>query len=631
MCGITGVFNFNPNQPVEQGVIRRMTDAIQHRGPDDEGYYFDNNLGFGFRRLSIIDLSGGHQPMLNDEKTIAVIFNGEIYNYLELKTELTNLGFKFRTNSDTEVILHGFLAWGKNVFRRLNGMFGIGIWDKREREMILARDRMGIKFVYYTVEAGTVVFGSEIRPILQYKEHQPDIDPESLFLFLTYRYTPAPLTIYKDIYKLSPGTIFSIKENADPVITSFVTAPPPKYEKKPDRNTATEELLTLYREAIKRQVMSDVPLGLLLSGGVDSAMLLSLMSEIGSDWHTFTIGYGSNYKNDELADAAETAAMFGSQHHTIEIDQHIFENSLTDVIRCLEEPIASASIVPMYFVCQKAREYVKVALMGQGPDELFGGYKRHLGTHYGMYWRKLPGFIKSSIKKIAEKQFSGNEPIQRAVHSLDTANRLERYLNILALMPETHIRKLFHHDLLPQHDNHSANRYWTDFENPIYHLDELGGLQYIEMRSTLPEELLMYADKLSMANSLEVRVPYLDQEIVNYTEQLDASFKIRFGHQKWIHRNTCRKHLPKSIINRKKRAFAKDVVNDWFNVSCNSRLNETIIDRESYIYNYLNPDHVMPLLKSHQSGNADNHKLLFSLIVFEEWLRMNHQPSLAVA
>ncbi len=340
---------------LNQARIRRMASSIVHRGPDDEGYYFEGAMGLGFRRLSIIDLAGGHQPMSDQEESVWVVFNGEIYNFLEVKQELEGYGHRFRTNSDTEVIVHGYKKWGLEVFNHLNGMFGLAIWDVRLKRLVLARDAFGIKLVYYKINNGSLSFGSEIRAVRATSDERTEIDPVALNLFLRYRFTPSPYTIYQGIQKLAPGTMLIAEPGSSRVERWYKFRPEP-FTPMPSDKQAAEELLDIYRRAMKRHLLSDVPVGLLLSGGLDSGLLLGLMNERGREWPTFTIGYGSGFKDDELVDAAETAKIFRSRHTAIEINQQVFEESFPRIVSCLEEPVAASSIVPMYFVSERARQ-----------------------------------------------------------------------------------------------------------------------------------------------------------------------------------------------------------------------------------------------------------------------------------
>ena len=307
MCGITGQFNFQRREPVERETIERMARSIAHRGPDDEGFFIAGPVGLGFRRLSIIDLAGGHQPMSDAEETVWVIFNGEIYNYKELRAELLGKGHEFRTNSDTEVIIHSYKEWGTDVFNHLNGMFGLAIWDVPNERLVVARDAMGIKPVYYRIADGRLTFSSEIRAILAAEESKPEVDPMAVNLFLRFRYTPSPYTILKGVRKLAAGTLLVVEKGRCREERWYNFVPAPFAAPKKDEE-AVEELLHLYKAAVKRHLLSDVPVGILLSGGLDSGLLLALMNEQGGPWPAYTIGYGETYRDDELIDAAETAA-----------------------------------------------------------------------------------------------------------------------------------------------------------------------------------------------------------------------------------------------------------------------------------------------------------------------------------
>ena len=619
MCGIAGQFNFQRREPVDRETIVRMARSIAHRGPDDEGFFIAGPVGLGFRRLSIIDLTSGHQPMSDAEATVWVIFNGEIYNYKELRRELQGKGHQFKTNSDTEVIVHGYKEWGTQVFDRLNGMFGLAIWDARNERLVVARDAMGIKLVYYKIDDGTLTFGSEIRSILAAEDSTPAVDPVALKLFLQFRYTPSPLTILQGIRKLAPGTMLVVEKGQCREERWYNFTPTPFSRPKKEKD-ATQELLELYKGAVGRHLLSDVPVGILLSGGLDSGLLLALMNDHGDSWPAYTIGYGKSFADDELSDAAETASLFGARHITVKLDQSEFERSLPGIVDCLEEPIAASSIVPMYFVCQRARQDVKVALIGQGPDELFGGYKRHLGVHYGEWWRSLPGGLRSMIG-FAVNGLPRNEMLKRGVQSLGVEDRLTRYQDVFSLVPAETIGELFRDDVLPDGRGCELVEYWRGLTPQMEQIDELGAFQLLEIRSSLPDELLMYADKLSMAHSLEARVPYLDRTVVEYVQRLSANFKVRNGTRKWLHRQVCQRYLPRQIFRRKKRGFAVNVVDQWFQSSFTGELPDLLLDESSLMFGMLEPESVRKLLNAHRSGRQDNHKLLFSLVMLEHWLR----------
>jgi asparagine synthase (glutamine-hydrolysing) len=631
MCGICGQFNFANEVAVYPETVTRMARSIIHRGPDDEGCYFDGSLGFGFRRLSIIDLAGGHQPMSDSEQRVWVIFNGEIYNFRELRSELENRGHRFQTRSDTEVIVHGYKEWGTSLFNRLNGMFGLAIWDVQNRRLVIARDAMGIKLVYYRLANGQLIFGSEIRAVLAEQASMPEVDPVALSLFLRFRYTPSPLTIFKGIRKLAPGSMLIVENGSCREERWYNYTPTPFSTAKEDAE-AEQELLGLYKDAVGRHLLSDVPVGILLSGGLDSGLLLALMNLHGKGWPAYTVGYGESFQDDELVDAAETAALLGARHIPVKLNREEFQKSLPKIVDVLEEPITSSSVVPMYFVCQRAREDVKVALIGQGPDEVFGGYKRHLGVHYGKYWRGMPVGIRSWIGS-AIKKLPRNETLKRGINSLDAGDRLQRYQQVFSLAPAKQIDELFRQDLDAARLDNKPVETWQELLPQMHGTDELGGFQLLEIRSSLPDELLMFADKLSMAHSLEVRVPYLDRTVVEYAQRLDASFKIRRCTGKWLHRRVCNQFLNPRILRRKKRGFAVNVVDSWFGSSVTGSFSELLLDeRNSLIFELLDPAPVRKLLEEHRSGEQDNHKILFSLVMFEQWLRgVRSHPGTAAA
>jgi asparagine synthase (glutamine-hydrolysing) len=601
-----------------------MTKSMVHRGPDDEGYFIAGPFGFGFRRLSIIDLDGGHQPMSDKEESVWVVFNGEIYNFSELRRELQSFGHVFRTNSDTEVIIHGYKQWGDEVLNRLNGMFGLAIWDVRQKRLVVARDPFGIKLIYYRIDGATLYFGSEVHPLRAMMPGKAEIDTTSLNLFLRYRFTPSPYTILKGVRKLAPGTKLTVQNGACEVNRWYRFKPGPFTPAKSPAE-ARVELLSRYKDAIKRQLISDVPVGLLLSGGIDSGLLLALMNLSGSSWPTYTVGYGSSFGDDELEEATETARVLGSKHTSVRITQSTFEEALPKIVAALEEPIATSSIVPMYFVCQRARQDVKVALVGQGPDELFGGYRRHLGVRYSPFWAGLPSWMRTPITSTI-KALPRNETLKRGVYSLAIPDRMRRYQHVLSLLPGEQIEGLFQDGVLAVNSGDAILDCWSELAGLMSETDELGGLQFLEVRSTLPDELLMYADKLSMAHGLELRVPFVDKEIVEYVERLPANFKVRNGARKWLHRQVCSSFLPESIMRRPKRGFASNVVDDWFRGVIGKKMADTLRDPESKIYRYLRTPSVQELFDRHVSGRQDNHKILFSLVLFEEWFRAHEQP-----
>jgi asparagine synthase (glutamine-hydrolysing) len=619
MCGICGLYNFLDGRPASRAAVESMAHAIVHRGPDDEGFHHDGALMLDFRRLSIIDLAGGHQPMADAQGRVWVAFNGEIFNFPELREQLQRLGHVFRTRSDTEVIVHGYKQWGTAVLSRLNGMFGLAIWDTAERRLVLARDAAGIKPLYYLVDGSGVRFGSEKRALLATLARRPPLDASALNLLLRYRYIPAPWTAYEGVRKLAPGEMAVFEPGRWQLQRwDLPQALPPLALSDDD---AAEGLLDIYQRALKRHLLSDVPVGLLLSGGVDSGLLLGLMSLYGQGWPTYTIGYGrAAYKDDELLDAARTAALYSARHRQLELDRGSFEAALARVVAQVEEPIASSSVVQMFHLCELARQDVKVALVGQGPDELFGGYKRHLGVHYGAAWRCLPAGLRRGLAAGLDR-LPRNEAVKRALHSLGTQERLQRYRDVFSLLPGAEVDALFRPGVLPASHAADIAGLWQSMGDEMTAHDELGGFQLIELRSALPDELLMFTDKLSMAHGLEVRVPYLDREVVSFASRLPARFKVRHGQRKWLHRRVCERFLPPEVLARKKRGFGVDAVDDWLQSADAGRLREHLLDEQSLIYQLLQPRAVQSMLRAHVERRRDCHKLLFTMVALEAWLR----------
>jgi asparagine synthase (glutamine-hydrolysing) len=567
--------------------------------------------------------------MSDAESTVWVVFNGEIYNFKELRACLEKRGHQFRTQSDTEVIVHGYKEWGTDILNHLNGMFGLAIWDAPKQRMVIARDAMGIKPLYYQIAGEHLYFGSEIRAVAAAGATSPDVDPRSLFLFLRYRYTPSPLTISKGIRKLAPGKMLIAERGCVREERWYNYVPVPFPDTTHDADAA-EELLSLYRGAVARHLLSDVPVGILLSGGIDSGLLLALMNEHRTSWQAYTAGFGTTFEDDELAEAAESAAILNARHVPVQLHQRDFEQALPRIVAALEEPIASSSVVPMYFLSARARQDVKVVIIGQGPDELFGGYKRHLGVHYGQAWRRLPGALRSLIGT-GIAGLPRNATLKRGVESLGVEDRLTRYQHVFSLAPVGAIENLFRDDLVPEIRGADLADCWRDLVPQMAQLDELGGFQMIEIRSSLPDELLMYADKLTMAHGLEGRVPYLDRTVVEFAQRLGATLKIRNGNRKWLHLQVCKKFLPARITRRKKRGFAVNVVDSWFN-SSSGVLAGLLLDPEALIFDLLKPARVRKLLDEHKTGRRDNHKLLFSLVMFEQWLRQHRSsPAATVA
>jgi asparagine synthase (glutamine-hydrolysing) len=618
MCGICGVHQAEP-RAIDVAVLSDMTSSLVHRGPDDGACHVDDHAGLGFRRLSIIDLAGGRQPM-TDGRGIWSMCNGEIYNFPELRRELVALGHEFTTRSDSEVILHGYREWGDDVVHHLNGMFAFAVWDAERNRLVLARDRAGIKPLYWARHEDRLVFGSEIRAVLAGTGGKPTLDAEALALFLRYRYTPSPWTMYAGVQRLAPGHLL-VSDSAGIRVRQWWNARPEPFDPAPNRAAAVDELADRYETAVRRQLMSDVPVGLLLSGGVDSTLLLELMSRHGTGWDTYTAGYGDDDAHDEIVGAAATADHFGARHHAVRLRRTDFEAELPRVVAAMEEPVTSPSVVPMDAICARARLDVKVVLVGQGPDELFGGYRRHLGIRYGHWWRALPRPVRAATEELV-RALPRAATLKRAVRSLTHDDPYTRWADALSIESGSAVDAMFAPGTAPA-ISARLHESWDPIARLTGRADELTAFSYLELRSTLPDELLLYADKLSMAHGIEARVPYLDDDVVEYALRLPAAYKVHGRTQKWVHRQVCARRLPAEVLARRKRGFAAHVVDDWYRASTTALLTTTVGDPQSRMYEYLDRAEVMRLLAAHQHGHGDHHKVLHSLVVTELWMRAN--------
>jgi asparagine synthase (glutamine-hydrolysing) len=618
VCGICGVHQAE-GRAVDVAVLWDMTASLAHRGPDDAACLLDDHVGLGFRRLSIIDLAGGRQPMTDGQRLWSMC-NGEIYNFRELRRELTARGHEFTTRSDSEVIVHGYREWGDDVVHHLNGMFAFAVWDADRGRLLLARDRAGIKPLYWAHADDRLVFGSEIRAVLAGTGRRPALDPEALALFLRYRYTPSPWTIYEGVHRLAPGHLL-VSDGSGTHVRQWWNLRPEPFDPAPTPDVAIDELTDRYETAVRRQLVSDVPVGLLLSGGVDSALLLELMGDHNPGWDTYTAGFGDDDPHDEIAGASATARHFGARHHPVRLCRSDFEQELPRVVSAMEEPVTSPSVVPMDAICARARADVKVVLVGQGPDELFGGYRRHLGIRYGHWWRALPHSLRDATADVV-RALPRAAALKRAVRSLTHEDPYARWVDALAIESGPAVDAMFAASSAPAISGR-LHESW----DPIAHLtgsaDELTAFNYLELRSTLPDELLLYADKLSMAHGIEARVPYLDDDVVDYALRLPAAYKVHGGAQKWIHRQVCARRLPAAVLARRKRGFAAHVVDDWYRASATALLTDTVGDPQSRMFEWLDRAEVMRLLCAHQRGEGDHHKLLHSLVVTELWMRAN--------
>ncbi len=619
MCGIAGVFNYGNVKPVDEGILRSMCHVIAHRGPDGEGLFVDPEVrvGLGHRRLSIIDLEGGAQPMSNADESVWIVFNGEIYNYPELKEELQGKGYKFRTRSDTEVIIHMYSAYGEAAFDRLNGIFSFALYDKNKKSLILARDHYGVKPLYYWNENGKLLFSSEIKAILQDPDVARRLDIQAFDAYMTFRYSPSPQTLFQGIKKLYPG--YCLKFSAHEQTLRSYRRPPQKINDKISEKDAVAEYRRLLENAVSRQLLSDVPVGLLLSGGVDSAVLGFLMQKhYTGKIKTFTIGFEGAGDYNELADAKATADLLGSEHYEMMLSKDEYMNYFFQSFTTTEEPIAQTTIPALYYVTKLASQHLKVVLAGQGADEPMAGYPRYLGarflSQYAALFRLLPmdwiaGF------------FPLNEKINRAAFVSRASSEMDRFLSIYTIFTPEEKKQLYKKDLREQ----TSGLFLCERLNQLYAessglKDPLSKILYMDTRMSLSDNLLNFNDKVTMANSIEMRVPFLDTELVDFLETLPSSMKLKGTQRKYIHKKAVEAWLPKEIIYRKKRGF-NTPMEEWLQADLGNQVRELVNEPDSACREYFNVDFINQMIERHQRREANYQQHIFLLLSFELWHR----------
>ena len=592
---------------------------LVHRGPDDEGQYLEGPVALGMRRLSIIDVDGGHQPMSNEDRTVWVVFNGEIYNFRELRRELEAKGHVFSTHSDTEVIVHGYEEWGDECVARLNGIFGLAVWDSRRRRVLLARDHFGVKPLYYYSERDRLIWASEIKALLVDPSIPRHVDLTALDLFLTFRYVPSPFTMFAGIRKLPPGHLL-IHENGQCRVQRYFSECVLEDHclSEPDWIALLQERL---ETAVKRQMMSDVPIGALLSGGIDSGAVVAIMSRLTNQRvRTFTVGFADSADVNELAEARRTASILGTEHKEVLLTSIDYQQLLKKVVWHLDEPIATTSALAMYSICQLARDHVTVVLTGQGADEPFAGYRRHLGARYGGFYRRVPAPLHKYLLRPVVESLPRLERLKRAVRSLGTEDLTERFAQIYAVFSEPMKAALWQPSLAAHRDSrcvHEVIHYWR---RDVEHRDPLAQMVHVDMRLSLSDDLLTYGDKMSMAASVEARVPLLDVDYMRAAEALPPSLRIRGRTQKYIHKKAVAKWLPPEIINRPKRGFDTPV-DRWFRSELSGYVREMLLADGAACPMFFQPRAISGLLDDHMSRRQDNRRQLFSLLVFELWYR----------
>lgn len=616
MCGISGIWNYKSEEPVNRHSIEIMVASLIHRGPDDKGFFYDGAVGLGIRRLSIIDIVGGKQPISNETGVIWAIHNGEIYNFQELRKELESFGHIFKTKSDSEVIVHSYEQWGIDAISKFNGMFGLALWDSINKKLIIARDPFGIKPIYYFDDGLTLVFGSEIRAILTHPKVKREVDIEALDEFLTFTYVPSPKTAFTGISKLLPGHAMIHTRDGGLLYRFHKRTPKMLFGVK--ETDLIENLRDNIEQSVRRQMVSDVPIGVMLSGGLDSSTIASIVTKHShKPIKTFTVGFEGRFKYNELDHARRVSKQIGSQHYDVVISSDEFSDIFSQSIWYLEEPIANASTFAFYKLCEIASQQVKVVLMGQGADESFAGYPRYLGEYYSRLYRAVPRLIQQFLISPFITALPRNEQLKRASRSLHEKKNPDRMFEIYTIF-DTHLKQQLYRDGLAQKkggNGLSVINYWL---NDVPNLDGLSQMLYIDARLYLADNLLMYNDKMAMAKSLEGRVPFLDLELMDFVESVPAKFKIKGLTQKYILKKAASKWIPKNNINRKKIGFATPV-DEWFRADLKKEIENRLLSPGSACSIYFKPAVIKQMIDDHKTGRQDYKRALFSLLTFELW------------
>lgn len=632
MCGIAGILRFDRSARVEPELLQAMADALAHRGPDDEGYFVEGNVGLAHRRLSIIDLAGGSQPLYNEDRSAVVVFNGEIYNYRELTADLEARGHVFATRSDTEAIVHGYDERGTACVEDFRGMFAFALWDRRRRRLMLARDRLGIKPLYYFLGPGLLAFASEIKALLEHPEVPRELDPEALDLYLSLRYVPGPRTLFRGIRKLQPGHLL-VWDERGLVDREYWDVPHPgdgRDHDPADSDAPRRRLAALLEESVELRLISEVPLGVFLSGGLDSTAVLAMMRKIapGGRLRTYSVGYepagDEEQEANEFAYARLAAESFGAEHTELRLTDDDFRDFLPDLVWHLDEPVADPACVPLYFISKKAREEITVVLSGEGADEILGGY----GIYRTMLalerahrlGRGAGGWLAGRLGGMAGlAPGSMRERLRHAMH-LAALPLEERYRGVSrGFLPAAKDRLLGRGDSAngqAGRDAVLAGVFGPRFE-AMAGAPPLERMLYVDLKTWLPDDLLVKADKMTMANSQELRVPFLDHRLVELAASLPPELKIRKGVGKALLRDAVAGLVPQAIVERTKKGFPVPTRSLLRRLGGYSR--ELLLDRDSACRSWFDAAAVERLLDEHARGPVRRDQEIWSLLVFELW------------
>lgn len=619
MCGICGVLNLN-GLPVDSSLIERMSSVLSHRGPDDAGIYIKNEVGLGHRRLSIIDLALGHQPMSNENEKIWLVFNGEIYNFQALREMLVKKGHSFKTHSDSEVIIHLYEEDGIDCLKGLRGMFAFAIWDDERKRLFLARDRLGKKPLVFSRNKNSFLFASEIKSILEDKNISREIDPIAIHHYLSYGYVPSPLTIFKGIKKLPPGSFLVIENGKEKIERYWMPVYQPKLKIK--EADAISGILERLKEAVRLRLISDVPLGAFLSGGIDSSAVVAMMASLMEmPVKTFSIGFEEE-DFSELKFARIVSKQFQTEHY-----EFIVKPDAIDILPKLawfyNEPYADSSAIPTYYLSQMARKYVTVALNGDGGDELFAGYDRYYAFKLSLFYDKMPKFMKDIIFNIAKTLPEGTK-------RQDILRRIKRFLTAISLEPRRRYGRwmtMFNNDEKERLYSEEMKEITRGVDSidlllSLYNIAPTDNLleatAFTDLLMYLPEDLLVKVDIASMAHGLEARSPFLDIELLKFVSLLPWDMKLHGGKSKYIIKKALSNILPKEILTRRKMGFGVPIAK-WLRCELKDYIYQVLLDDRAKRRGYFNMDEVSRLLKEHTSGKANYAYPLWTLLFLEVW------------
>lgn len=624
MCGIAGVFNYKTNQPVSLDLLKAMSDVIIHRGPDDEGFHLKGPVGLAFRRLSIIDLNTGNQPIHNEDSTIWVVFNGEIYNFIELRADLEKKGHTFYTKTDTEVIVHLYEEYGNNFPQYLNGMYAIAVWDGKKETLTLARDRAGIKPLYYSETGEGIIFGSEIKSLLKAGvSREPDY--EAINQYLSYGYIPSPLTGFRDIKKLNAGHLLTCSKSTCSEKEFWDLGAPGKFDTRLAENEMIDLLIEELKDVMYRQTRSDVPIGIFLSGGIDSALIASVAArKCNLNLEAFTIGFKEKSYN-ELDNAKIVAERLGLTLHEFILSEEEIFSEIDRILSFLDEPLFDYSAIPVYFISKLARSRVKTVVGGEGGDELFGGYQTYYLHKLSELYRKIPGEVRSGIRSITNN-------LPESHNYLSTAYKLKRFTygaefpydeghyRWKVIFDESQKEKLllsdFKREAGKMNSYHAIGRHFNNAKAKGFSIEEQ--LMYVDFKTFLQDDPLQKTDRMSMANSLEVRVPLLDNAIMDFSRKVPLHKKIKGFQTKYLLRKALSRFQPPEIAFGKKRGFTPPLA-VWIKHGLKDYVLSTLSPELVSKTGFLNQSYIDTIIDDHFKGKAENSRMIWALVVLVNW------------